>query len=387
MPIYFLLILLVVLPGLITGNLFEFDKNISDRPDIKRYTNRKTRMLYCAYCGLLLFIVSAFRDFSVGTDTQSYITKYYLGAEGTSISYLLSSLNLSSVRGIIEFFQQETGFKIFNVILNDIGVSERGFIIIISIFFTYVFTRFIYKFSSNVGLSFFIHITFGVFAMSLSGIRQVIAICLVLLAFEHMKKHHIIRFLFLVGIASSVHYSAIIMFALPLLLFINPKKTISKKHVLILPAVLIVIWLIFREQLYVLIEEYAIKKYVLIGYLDSVDYNVNVLVYLFAAGLCGICILFILLRKKPVTGDDMTWLVLIVLFALLTFMSSYAYMISRLTYYFIVFFIPFLPNILAKNKQETSFIGIIGILVVGLAYFAITIPGNSLGIDNYKFGW
>ncbi len=387
MPIYFLLILLVVLPGLITGNLLDFDTNISGRPDIKRYTNRRNRMLYCAYCGLLLFIVSAFRDFSVGTDTRSYVIKYYLGAEGSSISYILSSLNLPSISGIIDFFQQETGFKILNVILNDLGVSKRGFIVIVSAFFTYTFSRFIYKFSSNVGLSFFIHITFGAFAMSLSGIRQMIAICFILLAFENIKKRNIIKFFVLVLVASSFHYSAIIMFALSILLVINPKKIIPKRYIIILPVVLSTIWLIFREQIYTLIEEYAIRKYVLIGYLDSVDYSVNVLVYLFAAGLCGICILFILLRTKPVTGDDLTWLVLIIVFALLTFMSSYAYMISRLTYYFIVFIVPFLPNILAKNKQEIRFIGVIGILVVGLAYFAITIPGNSLGIDNYKFGW
>lgn len=387
MLIYFLLIGLILLPGLVTGRIFRFDRHCSADAIPGDFENKHFRRNYTIYCAILIFIVSAFRDFSVGTDTQSYINKF-TGELGTiPLGPYLSSLVPTSVGKFVGVVQSEAGFTLYNIILNDLGVSQRVFLAITSAFCTYVFARFIYLFSRNVGLSFFVHITFGAFSLSLSGIRQFIAICFVLLAFEQIKKKSFLKYVIFIALAVSFHYSAIITVPLYLLNVLRENKRVRRSTLVAVPVAILSIWLIFIEETSALMSTYASGKYILIGYLEDTTNQTNILVYIFAICLFLVCMFFLVSQREKKSNDDLQWVILAALYVVTTLMSSVVFMAGRLTYYFLVFYVAFLPNCFYKAPKHIRVMATICVFIVGITYFAITVPGSSMGTDVYRFGW
>jgi len=374
MLIYYILILMIIIPGLCSGSVFQCNNNFLLNGVYDEKKMHSFRKYYTIYCGILVFLVSAFRDFSVGTDIASYIKNYL--ALTTSFDEIEWSI------------KTEIGFLLYNVLLKKLCVSARMYIIITSAFFTYVFSRFIYKFSNNIGLGFLIHITIGLFAMSFSGIRQTFAICFILLAFEQIKNKKLIKFIVLWIIAVSFHYSAIIM--LPLC-FIN-KVGIVKKNKSILkqifvPFVMIAFYFLIQDSLLEIMKQLSLKDYFYSGYFDNLNLRMNVLVYLFAIGVFFVCLICNLIGNDIATEHNRQWGIIATMFLITTLMSSIIYMASRLSYYFLSFFVVMLPNSIALVPKKYNFIFIFGLIIICISYFIIVIPGNSLAIDRYFFFW
>lgn len=386
MIVYYILILLILLPGIITGSMFTFDSEIYIDGEFKRYRNSTIRKNYAIYCGVLIFIVTAFRDYSVGTDTLSYMTKFTGDVGGVNLGYFISSLIPSDLNGIKRIFEYEVGYRLYNIILNDLGFSSRVFLIVTSAFCVYAASRFIYKYSSNIGLGFFVHVTIGSFCLSLSGIRQVVAISFVMLAYEQARKKHIIKYLLLILLAISFHYSSIIMLPLYAINLVKFKRP-NKKMIVAIPVCFVALWFIFRNIIFWFIENYAIRKYVVSGYLDEGIYETNFLVYVFAFGICATCVVGYVLSTKEIKNDDLQYIVIASLFVVTNLLSSMIFMAGRLTYYFLIIFVIALPNALSGLNKKLRVLSVIALIVIGIAYFSITVPGSSIGIDSYKFGW
>ena len=82
----------------------------------------------------------------------------------------------------------ELGFQLFDMFLKWINISDQQYIFIISTVIAISFSILFYKNSKNLFLTFFLHLTIGLFGMSMSGIRQTLAICITMLAFHYMKE-------------------------------------------------------------------------------------------------------------------------------------------------------------------------------------------------------
>lgn len=81
---------------------------------------------------------------------------------------------------------------------------------LIAIFQAVSLVLFFYKFSVNYAYSIFLFFSFGYFLWMVNGMRQFIAVCLVLLAVDWMIKKKTIPFLLVVLVAFFIHSSAIL---------------------------------------------------------------------------------------------------------------------------------------------------------------------------------
>jgi uncharacterized membrane protein YjjB (DUF3815 family) len=133
--------------------------------------------------------------------------------------------------------------------------------------------------------------------------------------------------------------------------------------------------------------QYSTHRYQTGGYFEDSHGTTNVLVYIFSIGLFIVCLTFLLLQKNRKKNDDLQWLILAAGYVITTLMSSEVFMASRLSYFFLVFYIAFLPNTIGKAPRKWQFFATLCVILVGVAYFAITVPGSSMGTDVYKFAW
>jgi hypothetical protein len=137
-----------------------------------------------------------FRSFEVGLDTDEYIDLYSRLSDFSEI-YTYS-------------FRYEEGYLIFNWILNIFTNNPRILLIITSLIIFLILSKFIFTYSKIPWFTILLFFTLRYFDISLSGIRQMMALSFVLLSFKYVLEKKIIIFLMTVLFASSFHIASII---------------------------------------------------------------------------------------------------------------------------------------------------------------------------------
>lgn len=136
-------------------------------------------------------IISAFRDESVGADTEQYINMF-------------QSTQLNNFHERIE-----KGYIYLNKLLYLITSDSQWLLIIVALFLSICIGVFVYKNAKDPFLAILFFITLGLYQFSLSGIRQTIAIGITILAIELIKKKKLFWFLTIIGLASLFHKTAL----------------------------------------------------------------------------------------------------------------------------------------------------------------------------------
>lgn len=132
----------------------------------------------------------------------------YVG--GDMVQYL-RGYELSAQRGWLDpVFNFELIFRILIHTLAVFHVPRQGFIAIMSVLCQAPIFYFFYRRAKNPCLSILIYFTFGLFTFSFSGIRQMIAIGLFLLAVLQAEEEQWLKFTALILLAAMFHKSALI---------------------------------------------------------------------------------------------------------------------------------------------------------------------------------
>ena len=151
---------------------------------------------YASGIGLLLFSISAFRADTVGTDLPSYITKFEA----------IPRLGWADMSAI----EQDRGFYLFIKLLSYIDLSPRFYVVVIAAIFAVSVSVFIYRYSREPILSFYALLPLGLFSFSMTGLRQALAISVLLFAYPHLVERKWVRFFLVVLLASAFHATAIV---------------------------------------------------------------------------------------------------------------------------------------------------------------------------------
>ena len=174
--------------------------------------------LFLVICLGYLTVLACFRGMNVGNDTRSYynLFLFYTG-QGTV-------QNISSA-GSRWMSNIEIGYRLLNKYFGTIWHNYQAFISAIAIVSYLVLGRFVKKYSSNVALS--VILMFLMFYSSyMNLLRQIIALSIVLLAFDALNAKKTFRFVIGVLVATILfHHSATIC----LLLLPMSKSKCSKK--------------------------------------------------------------------------------------------------------------------------------------------------------------
>lgn len=201
--IYYLIILLFFLFGIISLTT------------ISKYT----QLLLIFFSFFFLLVIGGLR-YQVGADWDSYYTIYHNIERGPILE-----LGIEPLFGLIIVFFQT------------LGLSYSFFVFTIFFIATTIKFKFIINYSTSIFGALLIYLPIQFMSYDINGIRQGLALALVLFSFKHILNQHFIKFAVTVGAAAAIHYSAILFF--PCYFFANRSFKPFIVHSLIAGSILL----------------------------------------------------------------------------------------------------------------------------------------------------
>ena len=321
---------------------------------------KTNNLYYIAIVSTVLIVIAGFRDVTIGIDTLNY-------------KNIFDFVNLYGFDKLL-YQSTETGYTLFQILIGKAFGDFQMLLIISAFFYIGVISYLIFNYSKNPMISYLLFIFFDFYTFSFSGIRQTLAITFVLLAFIQIKNKKIFQFLALVMIASTFHITALIF--LPT--YWLGKFKFSRKNLFFFFLCGLILFLT-KDYFQMVMNNYARISYdaaetggfrlyivmittVIIGIIYRKPFKLSnsVNVYLFYMMVSAV-VIFPIIRFNPVT--------------------------LRLYYYFFIFMIIYVPNILSVIKDKAIlFIGTIFYLFIGSFWFFTSII-NSKQLIPYLFFW
>lgn len=329
---------------------------------------------------LPLFLIMALKSVSVGSDTISYYMRY------------IGAIDMLSAENTIT----EPGYNLISYFFHDIvGVKFWVYNALMSAFVCFILALFLKHFSNDIYISLFVYMTIGLFSMSMSGLRQILAIniCTIPIIWSKVceergnesMRHKFLRLIVgivLVFLAYTIHNSAIIF--LPILFILDVR--LSKPQTIIVLIVAISVFL-FRNLVLGLLSNFMLERYE--KYDLEEGYMMN-----FLALLVPITIgLFCVIVSKPDNGDRLyskSFSILFIFLSLQVMFNNLALsqiQISRLGFYFGNACIILIPYALKKMSVQIQSIITLVIIIFCLVYFYLGTRDGTLRIDDYMFFW
>ena len=334
--------------------------------------NRK--LLTILIC-LQLFLIMGLRDaYSVGVDMGRYAIHYST----------LSEIQLFEA----PFYDNGSSalYYLANAVFSKIGISFQLFISCVSAFIVGIVGRYVYKYSDDVVLSFALYLGMGAYTFAFSGIRQAIAMAIILLCVEQFfNKNYYRTYIYLI-LAVLFHTTAIII--LPFLLI---SKIKISNLVILFYFVIGIFFVVFRIQIGQFItlvyQESYIGRYRSMGQLGGTAlFLLILLVFYFYTNSRQI---------RTAGSKESRFFHSLVISFLLQSMASFAYTFTRLNLFYMQTFLTLIfPESLHKNKLNKRFgriynliriIIYIVFIVIMINQFYGYISGEQL--DDYIFFW
>lgn len=192
-------------------------------------TNKASKRYIFVIFGFL-GILMMFRSINVGNDTDQY----------TKIFNAIAQVDDTKV--FVENSRYEVGYIYLNRLLSFISNDAQILFIFTGFITAFSFGRFIYKYSMLPWMSAFMFLTLQFFDLSMSGVRQILSIAILLFSYDFIIKRKPIKFLLVVLLATTIHTSAIMF----LILYPLATIKITKKFYWISGTVTIAVFIGFR---------------------------------------------------------------------------------------------------------------------------------------------
>lgn len=287
-----------------------------------------------------LTLLAILRSTTVGIDTARYYRIYTKIAQQADLFKCFERINI------------ENGFILYCYFLSRISSSPRLLLIVSNTFMFFSVGRFFYKHSEDVSMSVYMFFTLTLFDFFLSGLRQSIAIAILLYAYDALLNHENKKFLILVIIAAQFHTSAIIFLVVYFIYQFKSTKTylaiaygLSTAFFLIWPIILKVILLIIPRYSYYLGDSELAAR----GRLGILFKLVMYLIIILGGEL--------LKRKKhieKITKEKQFLTRLVFGLPAIAIVALNASVTTRLFRYLEIFLCIFLPNIISQLDRKDA---------------------------------
>lgn len=322
---------------------------------------------------ILLFLILALRDETIGRDLNNY--KYYFE--------LYADYSLKS----IEIFTEEWLFRLVTMIVGKITNDYQVYLAIIAVITVLPFAYIYCKDKSHGYLKMIIFVNMSTFIILFSGLRQAMAISLGMIAYDFVKKKKLFWFLIFVFLAWSMHHSGFML----LLMYPMYHIKLKKEHLIFVVPVVAFVF-IFKNRIFTyltkILSELTDKYGSEIS--DTGAYMMLILFILFA--------LFAYFITDDSKMDDEAFGLrnFLVLTVALQIFASIHTLSMRLNYYYIVFIPLALGKCFEFPKKEheslTRLVEIILNLFFTFYFLYTTYQSYKSGISAldtvpYKFFW
>lgn len=313
---------------------------------------------------ILLFLFRGFRADTVGGDLASYKEAYSIFTD-----FDIHLLNISASG-------YESGYVLYNAILNKFSSDFRLEIIITALFTTFGLLKFIYKNSLKPGLSLYIYITMYMYGQSFNNERQAIAIVILMLSIIYIRKRKPFKFIFCVLVATLFHTTSLIFIVLYPLYNIR----ISAVYWIVSIITAVVVYIMTGSILGYLLGGLYSEKYLSTDLMEGGGYSYFVLLVLLI-----ITAIIIMSKKQLSNPDNRLWIHMMVVAAIMqiiSFKMGYFYRAVILFSVSMIFLVPcIIDNIHHKDLAIAAKITIISLL---FGYYIYSLSNDSLELLPYK---
>lgn len=335
---------------------------------------KKTRIYFAIFAFVIVFLLLALRDFSVGGDLYGYQIKY-------------NHYSTTSFDRLFFAEKVEPLFILFNKACARISNCDFRFYLIACAFvFSSILSVSVYKLSNNQGASWIFIIAFSTLVYGLSGLRSSFGLVFGVLGYSFLicnftgnssKKRNYFWYLFFTLIGSLFHYTALAFLILLPLEYLKRKKSYY-----FLYFALIVIVALFGNRLFPILQDLFFPNKVY-DFSSESGYGLMIIVVL---------IRLFLEFYVPKRNRDEEYFTVIRLFELVFLsqvLSLYFSLWSRISQYFMVVALIMLPNLLMKSNKndKNKQLIIFALSIVFFAYFIWSLSKDSAGIVPYRFLW
>ncbi|SDA11372.1 EpsG family protein [Ruminococcus sp. YE71] len=332
--------------------------------------NTKFKRLFVSiFCGILISLIIGLRHPSMGNDLRWYDSYGYLGG-----FQRIGTLPW----GITSYQNYEIGYIFFNKVLSCFTRDNQIFLIVCAVCSIAPFTYVIYRYSTDIQTSYIILFGTPVFTMMFSGLRQSLAIGIVILSLPFIKEKKIIPFILTIFIATLFHDTAII-FSLAYPLY-NYGKLLDKKTLIFLITIVFAL----RKPLLSSVGS-------LISHKNTIDNNGSINMFI----ACFALLVFFLLATKDNDVEINGLMKIYYISCICMVFSGINSLAMRAAFYFIVILIVLVPclydesksdSIIIKIEPRNGFIVIINIVFIALGLFFVFTTDWAHAYP-YRFYW
>lgn len=334
------------------------------------------RKIFLVISFILLFYFSAFRDFSVGTDTLQFVESYK-----TYSKYGIEIVGFGQV--------YEPGYMFLIWVLTRITDNPRFLIILTAAFINFSILTFIGRYSKNYFLSTLIYILSCQYLVSMCMLRQFLAISIILLGFGFVIRKKYVRFLIITFLAAMFHYFSI---SLLVLVPIYEIKHISIVWKVILVAIFCIIYLFLPSIVLFLITH--IKNYNdYLIYLEEMGelqggFRIPPMLLIWLALMFPLILNYRIWSRSSniLSSRGVNWkfmhILYLFLFALILLAGRMG-IFTRVYYYFTIFLV-LLPNIQDINHNNKWDVYMV-VMLLAIFTVALILDRGTYGAADYKF--
>ena len=328
-----------------SGQLFSYNKN--------KYL--------CLLC-VVMYLIISMRDLSVGSDTYGYVKSFEL---------------LNTSNGIL-FYDRDPAFAILNYLLRHITSNGRIYLFLVSwplpLSF-YLLMKDEKQTCKFVYLGFVLLLLLEIFAFSMAGIRQTIAIFFTVLAYKFLDRDKIIGFLISIAIGATFHLSSILfLLVLPL-----RKLKFGVLHIALLIAFLIIVKVNPGQMLSFVTSSTLGESYWTYGTVYKSDASYTMMII-------QISLLCLLLVDRRILCNSATNTMLLNNAWLGIIAGACSPIIAeffRIAFYFSIYLCLLIPKVLLNMEENNKRICCAGVIMCTILYMVIfTNP-----LAGYKFFW
>ncbi len=315
---------------------------------------------------LVLGVITLFRATTVGGDLANYKRFYFDVWKNAEFS----------VGGFIT--KSDPLFLVLNWFVGLFTDEFHVFVVFIGAITLFLYFKSIHRYSANMCMSFFLFITLGRIRGCFSGIRQELAVGIMLYSFRYVEERKLGKFLICWIVASMIHQTALV--GIILYWFCNDKsdENVFWKYIMLLMGTFIAT--VFFMP--VIVSLYGANDYTdnIVGGQGGTLLLVRVIIL--------VVLLLVLSKQREKKLKDVLLTRNYAICCAFQITALGFSLANRLTYYFSVALILLIPNLLVYvNDRKTKNILQIVVGIVSLFYFIYESRNNTSGIIPYNFFW
>lgn len=200
-------------------------------------SKKASKIIIFSFFSIFLFLLF-FRDKSVGIDLENYYYYFqrYSTPDFATIMYRIKNPGGNDV---------EVGYILLNWLVNRITHNFQWYLVIVALISVIPVAVLYYKNSEHAYLLVTLFSTIGIFSMYFSGLRQIIAVSIGILAYSAAKNKKIVRFALLIFLATLFHRTAFVL----VLLYPCCHLKLKKNNLLFIIPFLAIVFL-FNKQIF-----------------------------------------------------------------------------------------------------------------------------------------